>query len=140
MRRLGNVSSFKNQDNVKVLSENFSSGIQNYIESTLNAFKSKAMSAIEESSKIELLEPKQMVVLINKSYPDKLLSVAQTAERLATSKNFIYKLIEKNLIKSMDMGSAKISSYEIDDFIARNQGKDIGALLKEMERSREGVI
>lgn len=137
---MGNVSSFKNQDNVKVLSENFSSGIQNYIESTLNAFKSKAMSAIEESSKIELLEPKQMVVLINKSYPDKLLSVAQTAERLATSKNFIYKLIEKNLIKSMDMGSAKISSYEIDDFIARNQGKDIGALLKEMERSREGVI
>ncbi|SJS15640.1 Uncharacterised protein [Clostridioides difficile] len=137
---MGNISNFKNQDNVKALSENFSSGIQTYIESTLNAFKSKAMSAIEESSKIELLEPKQMVVLINKSYPDKLLSVAQTAERLATSKNFIYKLIEKNLIKSMDMGSAKISSYEIDDFIARNQGKDIGALLKEMERSREGVI
>ncbi|MGX9757149.1 helix-turn-helix domain-containing protein [Clostridioides difficile] len=137
---MGNISSFKNQDNVKALSENFSSGIQTYIESTLNAFKSKAMSAIEESSKIELLEPKQMVVLINKSYPDELLTVAQTAERLATSKNFIYKLIEKNLIKSMDMGSAKISSYEIDDFIARNQGKDIGALLKEMERDRKGVI
>ncbi|HFL2414191.1 TPA: helix-turn-helix domain-containing protein [Clostridioides difficile] len=137
---MSNISNFKNQDNAKTLSENFSSGIQNYIESTLNAFKSKAMSAIEESSKIELLEPKQMVVLINKSYPDKLLSVAQTAERLATSKNFIYKLIEKNLIKSMDMGSAKISSYEIDDFIARNQGKDIGALLKEMERDRKGVI
>lgn len=137
---MSNISNFKNQDNAKTLSENFSSGIQNYIESTLNAFKSKAMSAIEEHSKLELLEPKQMVVLINKSYPDELLSVAETAERLDTSRNFIYKLIEKNLIKSMDMGSTKISSYEIDDFIARNQGKDIGALLKEMERDRKGVI
>ncbi|MDI7817621.1 helix-turn-helix domain-containing protein [Clostridioides difficile] len=137
---MGNISNFKNQDNAKILSENFSNGMQNYIESTLNAFKTKAMTAIEENSKIELLEPKQMVVLINKSYPDGLLSVAQTAERLATSKNFIYKLIDKNLIKSMDMGSTRISSYEIDDFIARNQGKNMGALLKEAEKNNEEVI
>ncbi|HBE9746945.1 TPA: DNA-binding protein, partial [Clostridioides difficile] len=44
------------------------------------------------------------------------------------------------LLKSVDIGATKVSSYELDDFITRNQGKNIKEMLREMKELREGVI
>ncbi|HBE8972898.1 helix-turn-helix domain-containing protein, partial [Clostridioides difficile] len=93
-----------------------------------------------ETSKIELLEPKELTIVISKGYPDYLMSVEEASKRLKIDKVFGYELIKNGLLKSVDIGATKVSSYELDDFITRNQGKNIKEMLREMKELREGVI
>ncbi len=45
------------------------------------------------------------------------------------------RLVSTGLIKSLVRGDGrKISRYEVDDFIERNQGKNLDELLKAVER------
>lgn len=56
---------------------------------------------------------------------DYLLSVAEVAERLKTNRNFVYKLIEKGLLKCLIMGSKKIRNSEVNRFLCEFEGKDL---------------
>ena len=56
---------------------------------------------------------------------DYLLSVTETAERLKTNRNFVYKLIDKGILKCLIMGSKKIRNSEINRFLAEYEGKDL---------------
>ena len=48
------------------------------------------------------------------------------------------RLVSTGLIKSLVRGDGtKISRYEVDDFIERNQGKNLDELLKAVERGDE---
>ncbi|MDI2790005.1 helix-turn-helix domain-containing protein, partial [Clostridioides difficile] len=110
------------------------------VEMNLNNYKNKISKYLNETSKIELLEPKEITVVINKGYPDYLMSVEEASKRLKIDKGFGYELIKNGLLKSVDIGATKVSSYELDDFITRNQGKNIKEMLREMKELREGVI
>lgn len=59
---------------------------------------------------------------------DYLLSVAETAERLKTNKNFVYKLIEKGFLKCLIIGSKKVRNSEINRFLVEYEGKDLSDL------------
>ena len=59
---------------------------------------------------------------------DYLLSITQTAQRLKTNKNFVYKLVDKGLLKCLIMGSKKIRNSEINRFLAEYEGKDLSNL------------
>ncbi|KAK2258069.1 hypothetical protein XC34_15085 [Clostridioides difficile] len=106
----------------------------------LNNYKNKISKYLNETSKIELLEPKELTIVISKGYPDYLMSVEEASKRLKIDKVFGYELIKNGLLKSVDIGATKVSSYELDDFITRNQGKNIKEMLREMKEIREGVI
>ncbi|HBG4540210.1 TPA: helix-turn-helix domain-containing protein, partial [Clostridioides difficile] len=105
-----------------------------------NNYKNKISKYLNETSKIELLEPKELTIVISKGYPDYLMSVEEASKRLKIDKVFGYELIKNGLLKSVDIGATKVSSYELDDFITRNQGKNIKEMLREMKELREGVI
>ncbi|WP_394903992.1 helix-turn-helix domain-containing protein [Clostridioides difficile] len=147
MKKLGNISnfnldkqedkSFNDLDNISIC---FSEGIRKVVEMNLNNYKNKISKYLNETSKIELLEPKEITVVISKGYPDYLMSVEEASKRLKMDKNLVYDLVKYGLIIWTDTGSIRISSYELDDFITRNQGKNIKEMLREMKEIREGVI
>lgn len=56
---------------------------------------------------------------------DYLLSVSEAAERLKTNRNFVYKLLDKGILKCLIMGSKKIRNSEINRFLAEYEGKDL---------------
>lgn len=56
---------------------------------------------------------------------DYLLSVSETAERLKTNRNFVYKLLDKGLLKCLVLGSKKIRNSEINRFLTEYEGKDL---------------
>ncbi len=129
--------SFNDLDNISIC---FSEGIRKVVEMNLNNYKNKISKYLNGTSKIELLEPKEITVVISKGYPDYLMSVEEASKRLKVDKNLVYDLVKYGLIAWIDTGAIKISSYELDDFITRNQGKNIKEMLREMKELREGVI
>ena len=147
VKKLGNISkfnldrqedkSFNDLDNISIC---FSEGIRKVVEMNLNNYKNKISKYLNETSKIELLEPKELTIVISKGYPDYLMSVEEASKRLKIDKVFGYELIKNGLLKSVDIGATKVSSYELDDLITRNQGKNIKEMLREMKELREGVI
>ncbi|WP_131043843.1 helix-turn-helix domain-containing protein [Clostridioides difficile] len=147
MSKLGNISKFnlekqedKSVNDLDNISICFSEGIRKVVEMNLNNYKNKISKYLNETSKIELLEPKELTIVISKGYPDYLMSVEEASKRLKIDKVFGYELIKNGLLKSVDIGATKVSSYELDDFITRNQGKNIKEMLREMKEIREGVI
>lgn len=128
---------FDSLDNISIC---FSESIRKVVEMNLNNYKNKISKYLNETSKIELLEPKELTIIVSKGYPDYLMSVEEASKRLKVDKNLVYDLAKYGLIVWIDTGSIKISSYELDDFITRNQGKNIKEMLREMKEIREGVI
>lgn len=129
--------SFNDLDNISIC---FSESIRKVVEMNLNNYKKKISKYLNETSKIELLEPKELTIIVSKGYPDYLMSVEEASKRLKIDKGFGYELIKMGLLKSVDVGATKVSSYELDDFITRNQGKNIKEILKQMKEIREEVI
>lgn len=58
----------------------------------------------------------------------KLYSVVEAAQILSTSKDVVYSLIRKGIIKPIKIGSFKIPLAEIDNFIDKYTGYDISDL------------
>lgn len=54
-----------------------------------------------------------------------LLTVKETAEKLKTNTNTVYKLIKGQFITALKLGRYKIPDYELERFIKENQGMDI---------------
>lgn len=59
---------------------------------------------------------------------DYLLSVSEAAARLKTNRNFVYKLIDKGLLRCLIIGSKKIRNTEINRFLNEFDGKDLSDL------------
>ncbi|HBE9108474.1 TPA: hypothetical protein KNH21_001747 [Clostridioides difficile] len=73
-------------------------------------------------------------VNIVRGYPNYLMTVEEARKALKMDMNLIRKLINFNLIQTLSWGNGrKISRYELDDFIDRNQGRNLDELLKEIE-------
>lgn len=80
-------------------------------------------------------------VNIVRGYPNYLMTVEEARKALKMDMNLIRKLINFNLIKTLSWGNGKkISRYELDDFIERNQGRNLDQLLRDVEEVTEGVI
>ncbi|WP_112181404.1 helix-turn-helix domain-containing protein [Paraliobacillus zengyii] len=57
-----------------------------------------------------------------------LYTISKTSEILGVNKNKVYDLIKHGHIQALKLGSMKISSFELDDFMKRNAGKDFSDL------------
>ncbi|AJD91574.1 hypothetical protein JMA_22570 [Jeotgalibacillus malaysiensis] len=47
---------------------------------------------------------------------------------MKTNKNMIYKLIESGHLTALKLGRLKVTCYELEDFLKRNNGKDFSDL------------
>lgn len=54
----------------------------------------------------------------------RLYNVVDTGKVLGVNKNTVYELIRKGHLKALKLGSMKVPSYELEDFMKRNLGKD----------------
>lgn len=69
-----------------------------------------------------------------------MITVEEARGILKLDTVFMRRLVSTGLIKSLARGDGrKISRYEVDDFIERNQGKNLDELLKAVERGDEIV-
>jgi len=55
----------------------------------------------------------------------RLYTVAQVAEILQTSRNYVYRLINCGLLKTMKIGTKKIRHDTLADFLKIAEGKDL---------------
>ena len=86
-----------------------------------NLIKSESSNKNSISKEVEIKKLNQ---------DDYLLSVAETAERLKTNRNYVYELIEKGFLNCLIMGSKKVRNSEINRFLAEYEGKDLSDLNK----------
>lgn len=56
---------------------------------------------------------------------DMVYTVAETAEILRTTKNYIYKLIRAGLIKTINLPTTKIRKRELERFLEVYEGYDL---------------
>ncbi|GGJ86288.1 hypothetical protein GCM10007063_05990 [Lentibacillus kapialis] len=59
---------------------------------------------------------------------NKLLTVTEAAGLLGVNRNKVYNLINHGHLQGLKLGSMKISTFELDDFMKRNAGKDFSDL------------
>lgn len=57
-----------------------------------------------------------------------LYKISEVAEFLKTNKNMIYKLIDYGHLTALKLGQLKVTSFELEDFLRRNNGKDFSDL------------
>lgn len=55
---------------------------------------------------------------------NKLHPISEVAEILGTNKNTVYELIKHGHLKALKLGRLKVSTFELEDFMKRNAGKD----------------
>lgn len=56
---------------------------------------------------------------------NELLEVAEVAKRLKCNKNKVYELIKVGVLQGLKLGRMKVSTFELEDFMIRNAGKDL---------------
>ncbi|WP_200411339.1 helix-turn-helix domain-containing protein [Virgibacillus salexigens] len=57
-----------------------------------------------------------------------LYTVAEVGKVLGVNRNKVYDLIKYGHLQGLKLGSMKISSFELEDFLKRNAGKDFSDL------------
>lgn len=69
---------------------------------------------------------------------NKLHTIAEVAKILGVNRNFVYALIKHGHLQALKLGSLKVTTFELDDFMKRNNGKDFTDLenVKELEYSK----
>ena len=75
-------------------------------------------------SRVDFLE-KVIPITLKKQQAIELFTVSEVAEKLKTNKNTVYELISKGYLKSLKLGSQKISINELQNFIDRFNGKEV---------------
>ncbi|HBY2626830.1 UNVERIFIED_CONTAM: DNA-binding protein [Clostridioides difficile] len=127
-------------DNSNKIVERLSDSLRDLIEIEINKQETNRAKSQTVEQKVKVLEPKDIVVLIKRSYPNYLITIEEARGLLKLDTNFMRRLVSTGLIKSLSRGDGrKISRYEVDDFIERNQGKNLDELLKVAERGDEIV-
>lgn len=59
---------------------------------------------------------------------NKLHTVTETAKILGVNRNAVYDLIKYGHLQALKLGSMKVSTFELEDFMKRNVGKDFSDL------------
>ncbi|EGT4878282.1 helix-turn-helix domain-containing protein [Clostridioides difficile] len=122
-------------DNSNKIVERLSDSLKSLIEIEINKQEVDRAKSQTVEQKVKVLEPKDIVVLIKRGYPNYLITVEEARRILKLDTAFMRRLVSTGLIKSLARGDGrKISRYEVDDFIERNQGKNLDELLKAVER------
>lgn len=68
-----------------------------------------------------------------------LYDISDVAKILKTNKNMVYKLIDTGHLTALKLGRLKVSCYELEDFIRRNNGKDFTDLQNVTQLSRNTI-
>lgn len=127
-------------DNSNEIVERLSDSLKSLIEVEISKQETNRVKSQTIEQKVKVLEPKDIVVLIKRGYPNYLITVEEARGILKLDTVFMRRLVSTGLIKSLARGDGrKISRYEVDDFIERNQGKNLDELLKAVERGDEIV-
>ncbi|MGX8127419.1 helix-turn-helix domain-containing protein [Clostridioides difficile] len=122
-------------DNTNEIVKNLSNSLRSLIEVEVTKQETDRVRSQTLEQKVKVLEPKDIVVLIKRSYPNYLITIEEARGILKLDTNFMRRLVSTGLIKSLARGDGrKISRYEVDDFIERNQGRNLDKLLEEAER------
>ena len=120
------------------ITKQFSDSLKSLIEIEISKQETDRVKSQTIEQKVKVLEPKDIVVLIKRGYPNYLITVEEARRILKLDTAFMRRLVSTGLIKSLVRGDGrKISRYEVDDFIERNQGKNLDELLKAVERGDE---
>ncbi len=120
------------------ITKQFSDSLKSLIEIEISKQETDRVKSQTIEQKVKVLEPKDIVVLIKRGYPNYLITVEEARGILKLDTVFMRRLVSTGLIKSLVRGDGrKISRYEVDDFIERNQGKNLDELLKAVERGDE---
>ncbi|MDU1348306.1 helix-turn-helix domain-containing protein [uncultured Clostridium sp.] len=75
-------------------------------------------------SRVAFLENMISITLKKQQAPE-LFTVSEVAEKLKTNRNTVYDLISKGYLKSLKLGSQKVSIDELQNFIERFKGKEV---------------
>lgn len=122
-------------DNSNEIVKRLSNSLRALIEVEVSKQETDRVRSQTFEQKVKVLEPKDIVVLIKRSYPNYLITIEEARGILKLDTNFMRRLVSTGLIKSLSRGDGrKISRYEVDDFIERNQGRNLDELLEEAER------
>lgn len=70
---------------------------------------------------------------------NELLEVAEIAKRLKCNRNKVYDLIKSGQLVGLKLGRMKVSTIELDDFLARNAGKDLTDPFNVRKLQGEGI-
>ena len=57
-----------------------------------------------------------------------LYDISEVAKMFKTNRNMIYSLIDAGHLTALKLGRLKVTSYEIESFLKRNNGKDFSDL------------
>ncbi|WP_010530503.1 helix-turn-helix domain-containing protein [Lentibacillus jeotgali] len=67
---------------------------------------------------------------------NQLHTVTEASKILGVNRNAVYALIRYGHLQGLKLGSMKVSTFELDDFMKRNAGKDFSDLsnVKDLEK------
>ncbi|MCC0690829.1 hypothetical protein [Clostridioides sp. ZZV14-6387] len=86
------------------------------------------------------ISQEKIILLMQRGYPNELISKEKVRKRLNIGNETLKDLIDLNLIPVIrNRRVTKVASYDLDDFIERNKGKDLSEVIEEA-KSRKGVI
>ncbi|OZS79481.1 hypothetical protein CF394_00825 [Tetzosporium hominis] len=68
-----------------------------------------------------------------------LYDISDVAKFLKTNKNMVYKLIDTGHLTALKLGRLKVTCYELEDFIRRNNGKDFTDLQNVTQLTRNTI-
>ncbi|UWD48794.1 hypothetical protein NYR90_00310 [Clostridioides difficile] len=84
------------------------------------------------------ISKEKIVLLMQRGYPNELLSARVSRERLSVGTETLKDLIDLNLIPIIkNKKKIKISSYDLDDFIEKYKNQDLKEVIEEA-RNRKG--
>ncbi|MBM7577703.1 helix-turn-helix domain-containing protein [Jeotgalibacillus terrae] len=66
-----------------------------------------------------------------------LYDIADVAKLFKTNKNTVYELIKAGHLTALKLGRLKVTCYELEDFLRRNNGKDFTDLNNVTELKEE---
>ena len=69
--------------------------------------------------------------------PNRVFTVAETAEILRCSEGFVRRILNCGLMRYMKIGDIKIRSEALDEFLEKFDGEDVTTILKNMEEEDE---
>nr|UWI48838.1 helix-turn-helix domain-containing protein [Clostridioides difficile] len=122
-------------ENSNKIVKRLSDSLRDLIEIEINKQKIDKFKNQTIEQKVNVLEPKDIVVLIKRGYPNYLITIDEARGILKLDTTFMRRLVNAGLIKSLVRGDGrKISRYEVDDFIERSQGKNLDKLLEKVEK------
>lgn len=106
------------------------------------SIKTVILQEVKNAKKeIEKKESKEkIVILMQRGYPNELIPKEKVRKRLNIGKETLKDLIDLGLIPVIrNKRATKVASYDLDDFIEQNKGKDLSEVIEEAKSRREVI-